>query len=69
MLGINIFLDGMIPTENLRFRQESLTFKIAETAEEEVVDKLCMYEYPTMKKTLGNYLLCVEYFLMFTRRL
>ncbi|CAO3682658.1 unnamed protein product [Rhizopus microsporus] len=32
--GINIFLDGNIPTENLRFREESLTFKIAETATE-----------------------------------
>lgn len=32
--GINIFLDGMIPTENLRFRDESLTFKISETVDE-----------------------------------
>ena len=28
--GINIFLDGNIPTENLRFREESLTFRVAE---------------------------------------
>ncbi|KAH6619822.1 P-loop containing nucleoside triphosphate hydrolase protein [Chaetomium sp. MPI-SDFR-AT-0129] len=27
--GINIFLDGHIPTENLRFREESLTFRPA----------------------------------------
>lgn len=26
--GINIFLAGFIPTENLRFRDESLTFKV-----------------------------------------
>ncbi|XP_026450940.1 ABC transporter E family member 2-like [Papaver somniferum] len=26
--GINIFLDGFVPTENLRFRDESLTFKV-----------------------------------------
>lgn len=26
--GINVFLDGMVPTENLRFRQESLTFRV-----------------------------------------
>src|ERR1700744_642181 len=31
--GINIFLDGNIPTENLRFREESLTFRIAEAGE------------------------------------
>jgi ATP-binding cassette subfamily E protein 1 len=26
--GINIFLSGFVPTENLRFREESLTFKV-----------------------------------------
>ena len=25
--GINVFLDGFIPTENLRFREEALVFK------------------------------------------
>ena len=37
-LGINIFLDGKVPTENLRFRDESLTFKLAETADDTQVD-------------------------------
>ena len=32
--GINIFLDGFVPTENLRFRETSLVFKVAETADE-----------------------------------
>ena len=27
--GINHFLDGFIPTENLRFRDEALNFKLA----------------------------------------
>lgn len=26
--GINIFLSGFVPTENLRFREDSLTFKV-----------------------------------------
>ena len=26
--GINIFLAGFVPTENLRFRDESLTFRV-----------------------------------------
>jgi len=26
--GINIFLSGFVPTENLRFREVSLTFKV-----------------------------------------
>ena len=36
MLGINIFLDGFVPTENLRFRETALVFKVSETAEKVV---------------------------------
>ena len=32
--GINIFLAGFIPTENMKFRDEELTFKVVETEEE-----------------------------------
>ncbi len=58
--GINIFLDGFIPTENLRFREESLSFKMVENAEELLVDKTRHYSYPSMTKTLGNFKLTVE---------
>ncbi|RMZ88554.1 hypothetical protein DV736_g4213, partial [Chaetothyriales sp. CBS 134916] len=53
--GINIFLDGRIPTENMRFREESLTFRIAEAGEEYLVDKARAFEYPSMNKTLGDF--------------
>ncbi|KAL7711997.1 ABC transporter [Entamoeba marina] len=33
--GINIFLDGFIPTENMRFREEALKFKIHDSVQEE----------------------------------
>jgi ATP-binding cassette subfamily E protein 1 len=59
-LGINIFLDGFIPTENLRFREESLSFKMMETAEELIVDKTRHYTYPAMTKTMGDFKLTVE---------
>jgi ATP-binding cassette subfamily E protein 1 len=53
-------LDGNIPTENLRFREESLQFKIAETAEaQESDEKLRYYNYPTMTRTQGKELLCI----------
>ncbi|KAI0298718.1 P-loop containing nucleoside triphosphate hydrolase protein, partial [Multifurca ochricompacta] len=58
--GINIFLDGFIPTENLRFREESLSFKMVETAEEILVDKTRHYSFPAMTKTLGGFKLTVE---------
>lgn len=48
--GINIFLDGHIPTENLRFREESLQFRIAEAGDEFMVDKMRSFSYPAMSK-------------------
>ncbi|MBN3297156.1 ATP-binding cassette sub-family E member 1 [Amia ocellicauda] len=53
--GINIFLDGYVPTENLRFRETSLVFKVAETANEEEIKKMCRYQYPHMKKAMGDF--------------
>lgn len=58
--GINIFLDGMIPTENLRFREESLTFKISENADEVQAPKTRRHAYPAMTKTLGGFKLHVD---------
>jgi ATP-binding cassette subfamily E protein 1 len=58
--GINIFLDGFVPTENLRFRDESLVFKVAESATEEEVRRMNHYEYPGMTKTMGSFHLTVE---------
>uniref|UniRef100_A0A6T8HP07 Uncharacterized protein n=1 Tax=Hemiselmis andersenii TaxID=464988 RepID=A0A6T8HP07_HEMAN len=51
--GINIFLAGFVPTENLRFRTEHLTFKISENPEEgDVRADLLAHKYPDMVKTL-----------------
>ena len=52
--GINIFLAGFIPTENLRFREIGLTFKVAENVDE-VLDQEkhhCMNSYGDMTKTM-----------------
>jgi len=58
--GINIFLDGYIPAENMRFREESLTFKIAETADDFEIERLASYKYPSMTKKLGNFELSID---------
>lgn len=60
MLGINIFLDGFVPTENLRFRQESLTFKVSDQLDAEEVKRMHSYDYPNMVKTLGDFQLTIE---------
>lgn len=53
-------MDGFVPTENLRFRDESLIFKVAESATEEEVKRMNHYEYPPMVKTMGNFRLQVH---------
>jgi len=53
--GINIFLDGFVPTENLRFRDVSLVFKVQESAMEEEVKRLARYTYPHMRKKMGEF--------------
>lgn len=58
--GINVFLDGFIPSENLRFRDISLDFKIAETGTELIQKKFNTYEYPQMDKTLDTFMLHME---------
>ncbi|KAL6774006.1 RLI1 [Auxenochlorella protothecoides x Auxenochlorella symbiontica] len=60
--GINIFLGGFVPTENLRFREESLSFKVSDTTVDgdEGAKRFLSYKYPTMTKTQGNFKLHVE---------
>ncbi|KAJ5077900.1 hypothetical protein M0811_05590 [Anaeramoeba ignava] len=60
--GINIFLAGFVPTENLRFREISLSFKIAESVDEtqEEIERKSICDYPEMTKTLGNFELSIE---------
>jgi len=58
--GINIFLDGFVPTENLRFRDCSLSFKVSEKADEVEVKHLARYVYPDMKKTMGGFALEIK---------
>jgi ATP-binding cassette, sub-family E, member 1 len=51
--GINIFLAGFVPTENLRFRDEELNFKLTASVEEtEDHERVAMYSYPAMTKTM-----------------
>ncbi len=58
--GINVFLDGFIPTENMRFREFGLSFKITDNTDivKNTTDHL--YKYPSMSKTLGTFKLNVE---------
>ena len=58
--GINVFLEGFIPTENMRFRDFGLSFKIADNTDIVLSNKDHNYKYPKMTKRLSNFTLHVE---------
>lgn len=54
-------MDGFVPTENLRFRDTSLVFRVTDSADtEEEIKKHCNYSYPDMVKTMGSFQLEVK---------
>jgi ATP-binding cassette subfamily E protein 1 len=57
--GINIFLEGYVPTENMRFREQGLTFRMTEDIEEGT-RRQGMFHYPSMSKTLGQFTLNID---------
>jgi ATP-binding cassette subfamily E protein 1 len=56
--GINIFLAGFVPTENLRFREVSLNFKVSENIDRDF-KKQDRTIYPKMEKVLGDFKLSI----------
>ena len=58
--GINVFLDGFIPTENMRFRDYSLNFKITDNTDIILNEKNFTYKYPAMTKQIGDFKLTIE---------
>ncbi|GAV52496.1 hypothetical protein ZYGR_0AG04870 [Zygosaccharomyces rouxii] len=58
--GINIFLDGHIPAENMRFRSEQLQFRLADTGDEVKDEATRELSYPSMTKTQGDFKLTVD---------
>lgn len=58
--GINIFLEGFIPTENMRFRDFALTFKTSDGQDAAEVKRLHNTVYPAMKKQLGTFQLAIQ---------
>ncbi|ADM12646.1 ATPase/RNase L inhibitor [Encephalitozoon intestinalis ATCC 50506] len=57
--AINIFLDGYIPTENMRFRPSELKFDISERPTKDM-EKRAQYWYGGMTKTHGSFKLEVK---------
>jgi ATP-binding cassette, sub-family E, member 1 len=58
-VGINNFLEGFIPTENVRFRDKAYKFDISSNTES-VLSSSPVVEYSTLTKILGRFSLTVE---------
>ena len=58
-VGINVFLDGYLPNENVRFRDKKFSFDASSTAGQFTEEEIA-FEYPTLKKKYTNFSLTVE---------
>jgi ATP-binding cassette subfamily E protein 1 len=58
-IGINNFLEGFIPTENVRFRDRSYRFDIT-NINENMISGTSIVNYTSIKKTLGTFNLNVN---------
>ncbi|MEM1743336.1 MAG: ATP-binding cassette domain-containing protein, partial [Nitrososphaerota archaeon] len=53
--GINIFLQGYIPSENVRFRQDKITFQVRPPSAEIEAETSEPLYWPNMSKTYGDF--------------
>ncbi len=58
-IGINNFLEGFIPTENVRFRDRAYKFDISSVTEN-MISSMSTVTYTSLKKTLGLFNLTVN---------
>jgi len=59
-VGVNQFLDGFIPDENMRFRDTSISFKGMSTEDLEFTSSETMLEYGNMRKEFEDFTLDVK---------
>jgi ATP-binding cassette subfamily E protein 1 len=58
-VGINVFLDGYLPNENVRFRDKKFTFDVSSTAGQ-FTEGETMIRYPVLEKKYPNFSVTVE---------
>ncbi|MHA1970294.1 MAG: ribosome biogenesis/translation initiation ATPase RLI, partial [Candidatus Thorarchaeota archaeon] len=56
-VGVNIFLDGFIPDENMRFRDSSISFKGMSAEDIEFTSGATLVEYGNLRKEFENFTL------------
>jgi len=59
-VGINVFLDGYLPTENVRFRDKKFSFDVSSTSTDEFQVGSEIITYPKLEKKFPSFSLTVE---------
>ena len=59
-VGINVFLDGYLPTENVRFRDKKFSFDVSSSSTEEFQVGSEIISYPKLEKKFPSFSLTVE---------
>ncbi|MHA1129546.1 MAG: ribosome biogenesis/translation initiation ATPase RLI [Candidatus Helarchaeota archaeon] len=58
--GLNLYLRGELPSENIRFRDDPITFDLTPEATKGWKSTDILFEYPELTKELGNFSLFVN---------
>lgn len=58
-VGINVFLDGYLPSENVRFRDKKFSFDVSSTAEE-FQEGNDIIKYPKLEKSYSTFSVTIE---------
>ena len=59
-IGINVFLDGYLPTENVRFRDKKFSFDISSSTTDEFQEGSEIISYPRLEKKYSSFSVTIE---------
>ncbi len=59
-VGINVFLDGYLPTENVRFRDKKFSFDVSSTSTENFQEGSDVIVYPKLEKKYSKFSVTIE---------
>jgi len=59
-VGINVFLDGYIPTENVRFRDKKFSFDVSSSSTDIFQEGSDVVTYPKLEKKYSSFSLTIE---------
>jgi len=58
-VGINVYLDGYLPNENVRFRDKKFSFDVSTTAGQ-FIERETVIKYPILEKKYSNFSVIIE---------